>query len=155
MKYKFITIDILDASQQQRELNAFYSSHRVLNTSRELVQLGNRAYWAFCLEYDEAGVAAGDPFAGKKPIIDYKDVLAPEHFAVYSRLRELRKALAEEEDVPLYNLFTNAQLAEIAQNDVKSLDDLAKVKGFGEVRMRKFGERVLKCVQNGDERGQA
>ena len=43
---------------------------------------------------------------------DYKQVLKPEEFEVFSRLREWRKGVAEKEGVPVYVVFSNEQLAE-------------------------------------------
>ena len=39
--------------------------------------------------------------------VDYKTVLSPDEFVIFSRLRELRKELAELQSVPIYALFTN------------------------------------------------
>ena len=49
--------------------------------------------------------------SGKPPEVDYREVLKPEEFEMFSRLREWRKALAEKEGVPVYTLLTNEQLA--------------------------------------------
>jgi hypothetical protein len=49
---------------------------------------------------------------GGRPKIDYKDVLKPEEFEVFSRLRDWRKSVAEKEAVPGYTVLTNEQLAQ-------------------------------------------
>jgi hypothetical protein len=38
--------------------------------------------------------------------VDYKEVLKPEEFEVFSRLREWRKGVAEKEGVPVYTVLT-------------------------------------------------
>ena len=146
MKINLVTIDILDSEQQQRELNAFLASHSIFALSKELVRVGDRAYWAFCIEYGEPGDSAPAQAAGKKPKIDYKEVLPPEEFEVFSRLREVRKQLAEREDVPVYAVLTNAQLAEIVQKRITTPEGLSTVKGVGETRVAKFGNELLACL---------
>ena len=45
------------------------------------------------MEYLNAAVPAG-PFGGKGPKVDYREVLKPDEFEVFSRVREWRKAVA-------------------------------------------------------------
>jgi ribonuclease D len=52
--------------------------------------------------------------------VDYKEVLKPEEFEVFSRLRDWRKNVAEKEGVPVYAVLTNEQLAQMVQKQVKS-----------------------------------
>ena len=47
--------------------------------------------------------------------VDFKEVLSDPEFAVFARLRALRKERADAEGVPAYALFTNEQLAEMVQ----------------------------------------
>ena len=55
---------------------------------------------------------------GKRGKVDFKDVLSDPEFAVFARLRALRKEKADAEGVPAYALFTNDQLAEMVQRRV-------------------------------------
>ena len=158
MRIKIIAIDILDAQQQQRELNAFLASHSVHAMTRQFVQLGERAYWAFCIEYGEGDGAGGSPAADaadRKPKVDYKELLSPEEFEVFSRLREVRKEIAERADLPVYAVLTNAQLAEIVKNRVTTREGLSAVKGVGEARIAKFGDELLKCLRAATEGGKS
>ena len=62
----------------------------------------------FCVEYLESmsGVTGGTSLSGR-PKVDYKEVLKPDEFEVFSRLREWRKGVAEREGVPVYTVLTN------------------------------------------------
>jgi hypothetical protein len=53
--------------------------------------------------------------------VDYKEVLNEADFAVFSRLRDLRKVIAEKEAVPAYAIFTNEQLAAMVTGKVDRL----------------------------------
>jgi len=59
-------------------------------------------------------------------------VLNPEEFELFSRLRDLRKKLADREEVPVYAILTNAHLAEIVRNRVTTREGLSAIKGVGE-----------------------
>jgi len=45
--------------------------------------------------------------------------------------------------VPVYQVFTNAQLAEIVQKKVSSKTALADIGGVGEARIEKYAEPML------------
>lgn len=84
--------------------------------------------------------------SGKKSI-DYREVLSAEDFAVYAKLRDLRKQLAERDGVPPYAVFTNEQLAAIVQGRVDNLTALKAIDGIGDARVEKYGLSVLTLLQ--------
>ena len=73
------------------------------------------------------------------PKVDYKEVLKPEDFEVFSRLRDWRKAEAEQEGVPVYGVFTNEQLAEMVRQRAGTKAALKGIAGVGEARVEKYG----------------
>ena len=82
---------------QVAEMNAFLRGHRVLAVKKEFVADGENSFWTFCVEYLD-GVGAGALLPGGRPKVDYKEVLKPEEFEVFSRLRDWRKSVAESAD---------------------------------------------------------
>ena len=78
--------------------NAFLASHRVVDVRCNLVQDGR--YQVFTVEYLEGAEPAGQR---REPRIDYREKLSEPEFAVFSQLRDLRRRLAEEEGVAVYN----------------------------------------------------
>ena len=150
MQVKFFQIPTSGCEAVEAEMNAFLRSHRVLKVDRELVQRETASAWAVCVEYLEGSVSgvAGPRGSGRgeDKKIDYKAVLSEGDFAVFSLLRDLRKTLAEAEGVPIYAVFTNEQLAKIAQSRAQSQADLAKVEGVGDAKIEKYGRRVLDVI---------
>ena len=69
-------------------------------------------------------------------------------FALFSRLRELRKSLAEKENLPPYAVFTNEQLAEIAKARCLTPAALGQITGIGPARIEKYGEAVLALIND-------
>ena len=94
------------------------------------MQLGDRAYWAFCIEYGEPGNERSTQAAGNKSKIDYKELLPPEEFDLFARLRDVRKAMADRENIPVYAILTNAQIAEIVQKRITTREGLSGIKGL-------------------------
>ena len=107
MQLKLFMVPVKNATAAEGEMNAFLRGHRVLAVKKELVADGENSFWTFCVEYLESSPTGNAFLAGKPPKVDYKEVLKPEEFEVFSRLREWRKGVAEKEGVPVYVVFSN------------------------------------------------
>lgn len=125
-----------------REMNAFLASHRIVSVQHHLVPTSGGGVLAFVVHYTDPAAPTAGP--GKK--VDYKEILTPDQFAVFSRLRDERKKWAESEAVPVYTLFTNDQLADIVRLPVRSLADLTRINGIGHARIEKYGQRLLSLI---------
>jgi len=64
----------------------------------------------------------------------------------FEALRELRTALAREQNLPAYMIFGNATLRGIAEADPNELDELATVSGVGVAKLERYGESVLETL---------
>ena len=83
---------------------------------------------------------------GGRPKIDYKEVLKPEEFEMFSRLRNWRKSVAEKEAVPVYAVLTDEQLAQMVQKQVNSKSGLKEIEGVGDGRVDKYGEALVQLL---------
>ena len=147
MQYAFHLVPANSPEAAAEELNRFLRGHRALSVTKELVGGRDNPAWAFCVEYLERAPLDGGGGDGRRENrIDYKQVLSPEDFAVFSRLREVRKALAEKAAVPPYAVFTNEQLAALATQRPASAAAMEKIEGVGPARMEKFGAAVLAAL---------
>jgi len=139
------------AEAAESELNGFLRSHRVLFVERHFVADGSRSFWTVCVEYlDGGGGASAQSNGARKKRVDYMEVLPPEEFAVFARLRETRKKLAEAEAVPPYVVFTDEQLAAMVTGKVNSVAGLRKIDGVGEAKAKKYGADVLEVLCEGE-----
>ncbi|HHY57980.1 MAG TPA: DNA helicase RecQ [Chloroflexi bacterium] len=66
---------------------------------------------------------------------------------LFSRLRILRRALADELHIPAYIIFGDRTLIEMAARIPQSLEELRTIYGVGEAKLRQFGEQFLACVR--------
>lgn len=122
-------------------LNKFLRSHKVLKIDKEFVKEGDNGYWTFCVSYLMQTPTSSN--ADRREKKDYRLLLSEEHFAIFSKLRTIRKQLAEKDAVPAYAVFTDAELAEIAQLDQLEEKKLLSVDGIGVKRMEKYGNLLL------------
>lgn len=139
MRLDFFTISILNPEPQAEELNRFLADHKVFKIDREFVNDGDGSFWSVCVTSGNRHSQQG----GRKPSIDYREVLSPEDFSIFSRLRDFRKSLASRDGVPPYAVLTNEQLAAIVQNQITSLEALKALEGVGSARIEKYGRDIL------------
>jgi hypothetical protein len=99
MALRFFVVPTSDSSAFEQELNGFLARHKVVSIDRKLIDQGVNSFWAICVDYLSHAPGETVPNANlSRSRVDYKAILPPEEFAVFSRLRELRKELAQTED---------------------------------------------------------
>jgi hypothetical protein len=113
LQYAPFLLPVWADNPEQEALNRFIRGRRVIQTKKELITLEGQPHWAILVEYIE-GQNPG-PQEPVKNKVDYREILSAEDFAIFSKLRDIRKRLAEENGLPVYAISTNEQLAEIAK----------------------------------------
>jgi len=123
------------------ELNDFLRSHRIVNVEKRLVDSERGTGWVFLVEYANEGGKNNSSSSSQR--IDYREMLNPVEYALYDKLRNLRKEIAEKTGVPVYAVFTNDQLAGMVKKTPKTPKDLLSIAGIGESRVKQYGEVFL------------
>jgi superfamily II DNA helicase RecQ len=137
----------LPAPDEPEDLNHFLATNRIVVVTHHVVPNPAGAMLLFVVEYI-AGAAKTE--GGRSPRIDYREVLSDSDFAVFSRLRDERKKIAEEKGMPLYAIFSNAQLAEMVTRRVRTEADLREVEGIGRAKVEEYAARFLPLLVEGD-----
>jgi superfamily II DNA helicase RecQ len=148
MQLRFFTVPIHGPAEQAAELNQFLAGHRILSVDRQLIADGANSAWSLCVSYDASPAATRPPVIGKRPKVDYRELLTPPEFAVFSRLRGLRKEKADAEAVPAYAVFSNEQLLDMVRRRVTTLSALQEIEGVGEARGGKYGDAFLAILRD-------
>ncbi len=66
---------------------------------------------------------------------------------LYAELNAWRKSIAEESGIPQYMILPNKTLKELVKMLPITLKELAKVKGFGKVKLNQFGEEIIEIIE--------
>lgn len=143
MQYEIFTIPIVGGSEETERMNRFLRGHKVVQVDRQFVVLGDCAYWSFCVNYLLTSASSVSVPGEKREKVDYKNVLSEEHFRVFSQLRLYRKRIAEQDAVPAYAVFTDAELAALAQADGLTEQVMLKIDGIGKKRVEKYGALLI------------
>ena len=146
MKFSFFTVPLCCSHQAETELNTFLGSHRIVHIEKKCIDAGANSYWTFCVEWLDSDAPPVEQ-AKLKSKVDYREILDATDFAIYVKLRDLRKKIAKGAGVPPYVVFTNEQLADIVRGCIKTRADLLQLKGVGASRVEKYGEPFLTMMR--------
>ena len=128
------------------ELNTFLRSHRIINVEKRLIDGERGTGWVFLVEYGNTDVK--NPANTPTQRVDYREVLNPAEYALYDKLRNLRKEIAEKSGIPVYAVFTNDQLAAMVKKPTKTAKDLLSISGIGESRVKQYGQAFLNLLSS-------
>jgi ATP-dependent DNA helicase RecQ len=78
---------------------------------------------------------------------DRKSQISPEDQALWEDLRECRKQLSEEYNVPPYLIFHDATLKEMMESMPTTSSELLAITGIGESKLEKYGDEFLGIVR--------
>jgi len=146
MQIRIFSIPLPGGKELTEELNRFLRSKKILQVESQIVQDGNGAYWCFCVKYLE-DISNDRP----RKKVDYKEVLDKESFERFMAMREIRRKIAKDEDIPAYAVFTDNELAGVAQIKEPTLAAMKKIKGIGQKKVEKYGKFFIANSYKTDE----
>lgn len=68
-------------------------------------------------------------------------------FKLFDKLRELRLEIAREESMPPYIIFNDKTLIEMSARIPTSEEEMLRISGVGENKLKKYGDRFLKVIE--------
>lgn len=149
MLIKIYTIPVELPELMNEEMNKFLRSHNVLSVNHYIVQQESGSYWTFCVKYMNDNPPP-QSFSSKEKV-DYRTVLSETDFEKFSKLRECRKAIAKEEAIPAYAVFTDSELAELVKLESLDLASVKKISGIGAGKSERYGQRIIDLYHRSHE----
>lgn len=139
MQIKVFTIPLSDTERCEAEANKFLRSHRVLQVERHFCPDGG-GYWTLLVEYMEGDPTGEAPPAKRNDHRDAAASLTEEQKAKYERMKTIRRTVAGRESLPAYLIFTNEELALLAQLPAVNEDTTKHVKGIAPKRLGDYSK---------------
>jgi ATP-dependent DNA helicase RecQ len=91
-----------------------------------------------------------DP-ASRQQQSDEAPTLSGADEALLARLRDLRRTISREDQVPAYVVFPDRTLAEMAVRRPTNANALGQIRGVGPAKLEKYGERFLDVLRSFNE----
>lgn len=66
--------------------------------------------------------------------------------ALFAKLKHLRKSIAEQDDVPPFVVFSDASLADMAENFPQTPQTFLQISGVGATKLERYGERFMAVI---------
>ena len=76
-----------------------------------------------------------------------KSTIKLEDTPLYKSLKQYRYETSKAEGVKPYYIYNNAQMEDLIAAMPKTLDDIKKISGFGDVKTQKYGNEILQIVK--------
>jgi superfamily II DNA helicase RecQ len=134
------------ALDRERKLNDFLDATNVKRVFASLANPPQGPAWSILFFYEDGAQATETTPASPEAAAESSTPLTGEQVKVIVALKKWRADQAASEGVPLYMVAHNKWLEEMVRMPARTLDDLAKVKGLGEWRVRKYGAKILEIV---------
>lgn len=152
MKIKTFRIRLDDANLDHDEqvINCFMETITVRKSATEFVS-GSNSYWSVLVFYDaEKNTKQDSIMSGAKHKISFPadTPLNDKETAILAGLKSWRYDQSVKTSMPGYMICHNSELVTIAKTKPKNLEDLAKIKGFSNQKILKYGEDVLALLNS-------
>ena len=141
MQYKKFVMSLGDDGTQEAELNRFLRRHNVVNVERQFIE--ESSMWVFLVCYEDDRQSKSSQRERFNPASE----LTEGQLERYKRYSDIRMQLANKNKVPVYIIFTNRELAELARLEERPTElMLRSMKGMGDVKMEKYGKDFLRLL---------
>ncbi len=131
-------------------LDDFCQTHDVKGWVNHFYISGGQPHLAVILEY-QIIISSGVRATQKHSRQDHRSSLAAKSRPFFDRLRDWRSLRARQDGVPVYVVFTNKELASIAENGPQTKTDLLAIEGIGKAKAEKYAEDVFAVLASMSE----
>jgi ATP-dependent DNA helicase RecQ len=139
-----------------------YAKHQYRTWINELVRYGHLAktgdkYPVICLTPASERVMDGSiqvmlsvPVSGSAKILPVQEsvCITDEDEQLFVWLKNLRKTLADKDNVPPYVIFPDKSLREMARTRVCDLPNFRNIHGVGDIKLEKYGPVFISAIKN-------
>ncbi len=66
---------------------------------------------------------------------------------LWNVLKQLRKQLAEKENIPAYLIFTDTTIEEMVETKPVTLENFAQIRGVGQIKLEKYGRSFVSLIR--------
>jgi ATP-dependent DNA helicase RecQ len=84
---------------------------------------------------------------GRKDNHDVYEAEPSYEVELYRKLKDIRRQLAEEDNVPAYIILSDASLVELATYLPHTLEELSQISGFGYTKLERYGKHFHNAVE--------
>ena len=144
MKVRLFTIRMVadQLAEDENQLNGFLESIEFVKSDTHFVE-SKSSYWSVLIHYKEKGKS---PLVEKSALERNEVVehnLNESQKLIYETLKTWRADKAQNLKIPSYTICHNSEILNAILREAKTPSDLRTIKGFGELKVEKYGGEIL------------
>lgn len=132
-----IRLDKENCQNDQRKMNEFLDSVEVKLTSTNFVTTGTIDFWSAVVFYEPKKVNSN-----QKEVIELNE----NEKEIFTALKQWRNDLAQKLGWSAFRICHNSHLISISKEKPQNLEELKKVKSFGESRTLNYGDDIISVL---------
>ena len=150
MKIKVFKIRLSDdhLNHDQDELNLFLETVSTKKTSCQLVTNDNIIYWSILVFYDQKTTREPTVQQPEKVSYPLDTDLTDAEQKIFEAFKIWRQTKANERNLPAYMICSNTELISLVKTRPETIEQLIKIKGFGEQKIAKFGDEIIALLNS-------
>lgn len=138
-------LDNQHIQHDQEAINNFMESVKVKRTATQFV-IGQPDFWSILVFYENGPAKKKASKESEKISFEPEVELTEEEKQINSALKQWRRDRAKEVNVPEYLICHNAELISVAKTRPKTMEELNRLKGFGDQKIAKYGDDIIAVV---------
>lgn len=159
MLFRVFTLTFDPASEgfDDTPVRDYLADKDVLSMSEHFFTQDGRAYLAVTVK-SRAVRGPASPATEAKPRQrdeSWRKLVSKDDMALFERLREWRGERARAAGIPSYVICNNKQLAQVLQRRPATLAALSECDGFGDAKVKKYGEDILRLLAAAEPKAEA
>jgi superfamily II DNA helicase RecQ len=145
VRHFIIRLDSDKITSDEKSLNDFLESVDFVKSDVHFIE-SKVNYWSVLVHFREKETGAKLESNAEEANKISEQNLSPQQKVIFSALKEWRSELAQEKKLPSYTICHNSELLNIVCQEPKSMSDFKKIKGFGDIKIEKYGNDILNIL---------
>jgi superfamily II DNA helicase RecQ len=129
----------------QETINSFMEQVTVRKTATQFVP-GEPDYWSVMVFYENGKPKKPAYKEPEKLSVDPDIELTDEEKEIVTALKQWRKDKASALNLPDFMICHNAELLSVTKLKPRTMEELSKVKGFGDQKVAKHGDEIISVL---------
>ena len=147
VRHFIIRLDSDKLAEDEKQLNDFLETVEFVKSDSHFVE-SKVNYWSVLVHYNTKSSSVKielETTANERNQVVEQE-LTPKQKEFYETLKVWRTNKAKELKIPSYLVCHNSELLNAIVREVKSPSDLRTIKGFGELKVEKYGDEILSVL---------
>lgn len=147
MKVRHFEIRLVDSqlAEDQNQLNSFLESVDFVKSDSHFVD-SETSYWSVLVHYNEKSTILKIESTAEDRNEIVIEKLNVQQQSVYEALKMWRIRKAQDLKIPTYTICHNSEFLNAIVREAKTPTDLRSIKGFGELKVEKYGNEILSIL---------